>query len=67
MDQDISQKLDEQSKKLDSIETSVKKIKSYLFWTVMASIILFVVPLIGIIIILPKFLNIYSSYSSVGL
>ena len=67
MDQDISQKLDEQSKKLDAIEKSVKKIKSYLFWTVMASIILFVVPLIGIIIILPKFLNIYSSYSSVGL
>ena len=61
MDQDLMQKLEEQGKKLDAIERSVKKIRSYLFWTFMASIILFVLPLIGLLIAIPRFLDIYSS------
>ena len=61
MDQDLMQKLEEQSKKLDAIEHAVKKIRSYLFWTFMASIILFVLPLIGLLIVIPRFLDIYSS------
>ena len=61
MDQDLMQKLEEQGKKLDAIERSVKKIRSYLFWTFMASIILFVLPLIGLLAVIPRFLDIYSS------
>ena len=61
MDQDIMQKLEDQGKKLDAIEHSVKKIHSYLFWTFMASIIVFVLPLIGLMIAIPRFLNMYSS------
>ena len=61
MEQDIYQKLEEQGKKLEVIEQSVKKIRSYLFWTFMASIVLFVIPLIGLVFAIPQFLNIYSS------
>ena len=61
MDQDLMQKLEEQSRKLDAIERSVKKIRSYLFWTFMASIIVFVLPLIGLLVVIPRFLEIYSS------
>ena len=61
MDQDMMQKLEEQGRKLDAIEQSVKKIRSYLFWTFMASIVLFVIPLIGLVFVIPQFLNIYSS------
>ncbi|MEK9201587.1 MAG: hypothetical protein AAB944_01305 [Patescibacteria group bacterium] len=57
MDQELGQKLDEQGKKLDAIEQSVKKIRSYLFWTAMVSIILFVLPLIGLLFVVPRFLN----------
>lgn len=65
MDQELMQKLEDQGKKLDAIELSVKKIRSYLFWTVMVSIILFIFPLIGLLFVVPKFLNVYSSmYSS---
>ena len=60
MDQDISQKLEEQSKKLDAIERMVKKINSYLFWTFVGSILLFVLPLIGLLFVIPRFLDIYS-------
>ena len=61
MEQDLMQKLEEQGRKLDAIEQSVKKIRSYLFWTFMASIVLFVIPLIGLVFVIPQFLNIYSS------
>ena len=60
MDQDMMQKLEEQGRKLDAIEQSVKKIRSYLFWTFMASIAVFVIPLIGLLFVIPRFLDIYS-------
>lgn len=61
MEPELAQKLEEQSRKLDAIEKSVTKIRSYLFWTAMASIILFVLPLLGLLFIIPRFLDIYSS------
>ena len=61
MDQDMMQKLEEQGRKLDAIEQSVKKIRSYLFWTFTVSIALFVIPLIGLVFAIPRFLDIYSS------
>ena len=57
MDQELSQQLAEHSKKLDAIEQSVKKIRSYLFWTFMISIIVFILPLIGLLIVVPKVLD----------
>ncbi len=63
MEQDLLQKLDDQSKKLDAIDRSIKKIRSYLFWTFMVSVILFVLPLLGILIVIPRFLSVYSGVS----
>ena len=51
------QKFEEQGKKLDAIEQSVKKIRSYLFWTFVISIVVFVLPLIGLAIVVPKVLD----------
>ena len=61
MDQDILQKFEEQGKKLDAIEKSVNKMRSYFFWALAVSLILFIVPLIGLVFAIPQFLNIYSS------
>ena len=60
MEQEISQKLEEQSRKLDAIEQSVKKIRSYLFWTFVGSVLLVILPLIGLLFVIPRFLDIYS-------
>jgi len=57
MDQELVQKFEEQGKKLDAIEQSVKKIRSYLFWTFVISIVVFVLPLIGLAIVVPKVLD----------
>ncbi len=61
MDQDILQKFEEQNKKLDSIEKSVKRIQSYFFWGAIITVALFVIPLIGLLFAVPKFLDTYSS------
>ena len=61
MDQEIAQKFEQHGKKLDAIEQSVNKIRSYLFWGFLASILLFIIPLIGLALVIPQFLALYSS------
>jgi len=60
MEQEIKQKLEEQSIKIDAIYKSVEKTRKYfqmIFWI---SIILFVLPLIALFFIIPSFLKSYS-------
>ena len=66
MEQDILKKLDEQNIKLDAIALSVKKMRSYFFWTGVITIALFVIPLIGLVFVIPQFLNTYSSLGGSG-
>ncbi len=61
MDQEIAQKLDEYGRKLDMIEGLVKRIHAYLLWAFIGSVVIFIVPLIGLLIAVPRFLDTYSS------
>lgn len=61
MDQEISQKLQEQKEKIDAIYISVEKTRKYFLWTLIISITLFVLPLIGLLFIIPAFLNTLTS------
>ncbi len=64
MEQNLIQRLDDQEKKLDAIYVSVEKTRKYFQWTLIATIIMFVLPLIGIAAILPWFVNtMMSAYS----
>ncbi len=45
--------------KVDKIFTSVEKTRKYFLWTMIISVVLFVLPLIGIVFALPMFLNNY--------
>lgn len=60
--------MDEQIKnletKIDAIQTDIKKMKSYFAWTFWVTIALFILPLIGLVIAIPKFLNSYSNIES---
>jgi len=60
MDQDILQKFEEQDKKLEQIFHSVEKMRKYFLWTLIISVAVIVLPLIGLIIAIPKFLDIYT-------
>ncbi|MEK7182167.1 MAG: hypothetical protein AAB679_00170 [Patescibacteria group bacterium] len=60
MDPEIKQKLEQQDAKLDAIYKSVEKTRKYfqmIFWV---TIVLFILPLIGLLFMIPSFLNTYS-------
>ena len=54
-------KFEELSKKIDAIYTSVEKTRKYFLVTMWITIILFVLPLLGLLVIVPIFLNSYVS------
>ena len=54
-------KFEELSKKIDAIYTSVEKMRKYFLVTMWITIILFVLPLLGLLVIVPIFLNSYVS------
>ncbi|MFA5651935.1 MAG: hypothetical protein WC933_01050 [Candidatus Paceibacterota bacterium] len=52
-------KLIELEEKVNKIYISVEKTRKYFLWTMIITIVLFVLPLIGIILLAPSFLQTY--------
>ena len=67
MEEEILKKIEEQDKKLEAIYVSVEKTRKYFLWTMIITVALFVLPLIGLMFAIPQFLNTLSSASSLGL
>jgi len=61
MENEIFGKIKEQDAKLDAIWKSVEKTRKYFLVIIWITVILFVLPLIGLIFAIPSFLNLYSS------
>lgn len=66
MQSDANQKIEEADRKLlgleqkiDAIYASVEKTRKYFLWTMILSIVFFVLPLIGLAFALPAFMNSY--------
>ncbi len=57
MEQDIIKKLEEQEKKIDAIFVSVERTRKYFLWTLIISVVVLVLPLVGILFLLPTLLN----------
>jgi hypothetical protein len=60
MSPEIQKILEEQQKKLDAIYASVEKTRKYFLWTLIITIVLFVLPLIAMMFAIPSFINTYS-------
>ena len=58
---ELAQKIEDLSKKVDAIYISSEKTRKYFLWTMIISVVLFVVPLIGLIFAVPSFLSSYTS------
>jgi type II secretory pathway component PulF len=61
MEEEIFKKIEEQDKKLEEIYRSVEKMRKYFLWTLIVTLALFILPLIGLLLVIPKFLSIYTS------
>ncbi len=63
----IKAALDEQKAKIDAIYISVEKTRKYFLWALIVTIVLFVLPFIGLAFAIPSFLNTYSDISNLSL
>lgn len=61
MDQELQKKLDEQDERLLKIYISVEKTRKYFLWALIATVVMFVLPLIGLLILIPAFISTYTS------
>jgi hypothetical protein len=61
MEQEILQKIEEQGRKIDEIYRSVEKLRKYFLWTLIITVAMIIIPIIGLIIAIPQFLNLYNS------
>jgi type II secretory pathway component PulF len=61
MEEEIKKKLQQHQELLEKIYKSVEKTRKYFLWTLIISLVVFVIPLIILIFILPSFVNILTS------
>jgi len=59
MEEETQKRLDAQDELLLKIYTSVEKTRKYFMWTLIATLIMFVLPLIGLVFVIPQFINSY--------
>lgn len=57
MEPDILKKLEAQEEKLERIYVSVEKTRKYFLWTLVVSVAMFVLPLLGILLAVPWLLS----------
>ncbi len=61
---EIAQKLVTLEQKIDAVYVSAEKTRKYFMWTLIVSLVAFVLPLIGLLFAIPSFLKTLGSYSS---
>lgn len=64
MEQEVIKKLNELEQELAETTKMVRQLRNYFLWTMIISILVIVLPLIGLALVIP---NLLSSYSSLGI
>jgi len=64
MDEELRQRLSVLEQKIDAMYASVEKLRKYFLWTLIITVVVMVLPLIGLIFALPSFLSYYGDISS---
>ena len=59
--QDLQKQLDEQQQALVKIFKSVEQTRKYMLWSGITSLVMFVIPLIIVVIALPKIISVFTS------
>lgn len=58
---ELEKKIAQQGEKIDHMLHDLKRIKQYFLWTLIGSVVTFLLPLIAAVVILPIFLSKYLS------
>ncbi len=67
METEILKKLEEQQTQINLIYLSVEKTRKYFQWTMIITVALFILPLIGLFFAIPSFLSQYNQIQTLGL
>lgn len=68
MDEELNKKIEEQGVKIDAIYKSVEKTRKYFLMIIWVTVIAVVLPLVGLVFVIPSFLSNYTStLSGLGL
>ncbi|MCX6737927.1 MAG: hypothetical protein NTY11_00715 [Candidatus Parcubacteria bacterium] len=57
MEEEILKKIEAQDRKLEEIYNSIEKMRKYFLWTLIITIIVIILPLIGILFLIPKLVS----------
>ena len=63
-DQELRQKLDALEQKINDVYASAEKTRKYFLTIIIVSVVLFVLPLVGLLFAIPSFLSTYSAIGS---
>ncbi|MEK7460284.1 MAG: hypothetical protein AAB628_01900 [Patescibacteria group bacterium] len=61
MEQEILNRIAKQEELLEKVYVSAEKTRIYFKWTLIASLVFFILPLIGLILVIPFFMSTMSS------
>jgi len=61
MDSEVQKKLDEHTAQLNAIYQSVERTRKYFLAVLIISVVVFVLPLVGLLFAVPAFLNSYTN------
>ncbi len=65
--EEIFKRIEEQGKKLEEIHQSVERMRKFFLWTLIITAAVIILPLIGLLLIIPQFLDIYTSGMNLSL
>ena len=61
MEQEILAKIEVLEKKVDAVYGSAEKMRKYFFWTLIITVAAILLPLIGLLFVIPQFLGNYNN------
>ncbi|MDE1988593.1 MAG: hypothetical protein KGI39_02740 [Patescibacteria group bacterium] len=67
MENEILKKVEEQGRRIEEMFLSVEKTRKYFLWTLIVSAAFIVLPIIGLMFVIPQFMNTLSGVGSFGL
>jgi hypothetical protein len=64
MDDELKSKISEMETKMDAIHRSVERMRKFFMWTLIITAAMFILPFIGLVFMIPWYLDIIKSYSA---
>ena len=61
MEPTLEKRIETLENKIDAIYVSVEKTRKYMFWTGVVTLVVIVLPLIGLMFVVPSFIDSYTS------